>query len=632
MADYDASSIRVLKGLAGVRKRPAMYIGDTGKSGYHHLVWEILDNSIDEAVAGFCKNIAIKFADDGRVQINDDGRGIPVEKHPTEKIPTVDVVLTMLHAGGKFGGTDTKYRTSGGLHGVGAAVVNALSERMTVTIKRDGKIYLREYEQAKPTKKEVDVVGKCGKRETGTEIIFKPDKSIFKRCEFDKEIIQRRLRELAFLNAGLRIKLFWALDGTEEEFCSSDGLVGYVNYLTKSKELIHGPVRMHSGDIEGSELDIAFVYDKKYDSQIHSFANNIATHEGGVHYNASLDALCKAVEDYAAPQIKKLRLRINKSDVMEGLTMIVSVRIEDPQFGGQTKTKLGNDDLRRPLGEWIQGKVLKLLKKHRQHGDAIVSKIIDAVKVRDAARKAKEVQRKKSVMEMSALTGKLKDCTSKDPELCELFLVEGDSAEGPTVQARDRQFQAVLPLRGKPLNIHGKPLGRCLGNKEIASIVSALGVTITKREVLIDDLRYHKIILLADADPDGGHITCLLMTMFHEFMRKLIEAGHLYVCEMPLYRVRYKGKGSYIKDAAALDEFKSEHPGEKIEVSRFKGLGEMRVEDLEETATNPNTRVLRQVKIEDQVQAHEIVDCLMGSDVQARKLFLKKSLRFEDDE
>jgi len=626
-AKYDESSIKVLKGLEGVRKRPAMYVGDTSTSGFHHLVWEIVDNAIDEAVAGFCKNIAIKFTVDGRVQVVDDGRGIPVKNHPTEKIPTVDVVLTMLHSGGKFGGADTRYRTSGGLHGVGAAVVNALSEHMMVTIKRDGKIYVREYERAKPTKKDVDVVGSCPKRETGTEVIFKPDKTIFSRCEFDKEVIQRRLRELAFLNAGLRIKLFW-FDGTEEEFCSADGLNGYVKYLTRDSKLIHEPIRIQSTDVEGCEVDVAFVYDDQFESQIHSFANNIATHEGGVHYNAALDALCKAIEDHASSELKRLKLKVNKSDVVEGLTLIVSVRVEEPQFGGQTKTKLNNEDLRWPFGEWIQKQITKQFKKDKRFADTVVVKIIDAIKTRDAARKARDIQRKKSVV--SVLTGKLKNCTSKDPTLCELFIVEGDSAGGTAVDARNRQFQAILPLRGKPLNVYSRPLGRCLTNKEISTLIAALNVTVTPRDVLIDDLRYHKVILLADADPDGGHITCLLMTMFHKFMRKLIEAGHLYVCDLPLFRVTCRGKSQYIKDAAALDEFKTEHKDARIEVSRFKGLGEMSVDELEETAMNPNTRVLRQVQIEDQIQAREVIDRLMGEDIQARKDFLAKALKFDD--
>lgn len=626
---YDESSIKVLKGLDGVRKRPSMYIGDTGNTGFHHLVWEILDNSVDEAVSGYCKNIILTFYNDGSVCIVDDGRGIPVKEHPTEKIPTVDVVLTMLHAGGKF--DQEAFKNSGGLHGVGAAVVNALSYEMDVIIWRNGHEWFRKYIDAEPTSKELLDKGVC-KNKTGTKIKFKPNLDIFKRCEFDKSIIQRRLRELSYLNAGVKFVLKWEKDGTVDTYYSEDGLIGYVNYLTKKRKLLHNPVRFYSNDIEGTEVDLVFVYDDKYDSQIHSFANNISTHEGGVHYNAALDSISKSIEDHAIQHLKKLNLGVNKTDVMEGLTLVISVRIAEPKFGGQTKTKLNNSEIRWPLGNWILKQMNNVLDKNKEFANVIVSKIIEAIKARDASRKVKSLQRKKSVVEMSVLTGKLKDCSSKKSDLCELFIVEGDSAGGTACNARNRQYQAILPLRGKPLNVNDKTFNSCLSNKEIASIISALGINVTPNNVNIDDLRYNKVIIMSDADPDGGHISCLLITLFYKFMRKIIEDGHLYICDLPLYRVQWKGKSKYLKDDLELEDFKNDNKNVKIEVSRFKGLGEMSIEELEETAMNPKTRILRKICIEDDNEASEIIDNLMGNNVGFRKEFLTKALKFEGND
>lgn len=625
---YNENSIKVHKGLEGVRARPAMYVGDTGNSGYHHLVWEVLDNSVDEAVAGHCNKIDVYFYDNGSVKIADNGRGIPVKKHPTENISTIDVVMTMLHAGGKFGGDG--YKTSGGLHGVGASCVNALSEWFVVEVKRDGAVWRREYREGKPEGKDVKKVGECKKKDTGTSVWFSPDHTIFKCKGFDEQIIQRRLRELSFLNPGVEFVFHW-MDSNPVSFLSKDGLSGYVNYLLGTEKAIH-KISGFKGTVEDCELTLSFVYEESIESKVHTFANNISTVEGGVHHNAALDALAKVVTEKAESELKKHNVSILKSDVLEGLVMVVSIRVPEPEFGGQTKTKLNNENLRKPLGEYMQGAFENIFKKYKEIRDVVVQKVVDAAVSRYAAKKAKSVQRKKSLLDMNFLASKLKDCTSNDPELCEIFLVEGDSAGGGMIEARDRQFQAVLPMRGKVLNVETQSLGRALENKEISSIISALGITVTQREVDLDELRYHKVIICADADPDGGHIICLLMTLFHKFMRKLIDQGNLYVCEMPLFRIVHKGKCHYIKDDAVLKEFKKEHKGDKIEVSRFKGLGEMSVDELQETAMNPQTRILRKVCIEDEVQTSETVKTLMGKDTAMRKEFLNRSLHFEEYE
>lgn len=633
---YNEHSITVMKGLDGVRKRPAMYIGDTGEDGFNHLVVEVLDNSVDEAVAGHCKHITVTFHEDGSVTVEDDGRGIPVKKHPTEKIPTVDVVMTMLHAGGKFGGLNSAFKVSGGLHGVGAAVVNALSEWMEVRVCRGGSEYLRRYEEGKPTRARLEVVRKgLGKRKTGTTVTFKPDLKYFRNASFSKPAIVRRMRELAYLNAGLELTLVWNVDGANETqaFKSDGGLTEYVHYLVDGKTTLHDVVRLHHADIEGCSVDVAFVYDGGFDSSVHSFCNNIRTSEGGVHENAALDALTKVVTTVAQSSglMRKLGddFQPNKSDIKEGLTIVVSVMVPEPQFGGQTKTKLGNTELRGPLGDWMQKAFEKALKANKEVAKALTNKVIDAMKARDAARRAKALSRKKSSIDTS-LPGKLADCSSRNPELCELYVVEGDSAGGTAKQARDK-FQAVLPLKGKVLNAHKTSLNKALSNKEIGTLISALGVRVTPREAYLDDLRYHKVIICTDADPDGGHITCLLLTLFHTCMKSLIEEGHLYICELPLYRVLHRGKVHYIKDDDELAEFRKAHPG-KLELSRFKGLGEMNEDQLEETAMAPATRRLRLVHIEDAIEAVQMLDCLMGSEVAERKKFLLDALRFTDEE
>jgi len=630
---YDESSIKVLKGLDGVRKRPAMYIGDTSVEGFHHLVYEVLDNAIDEAVAGFCTEINVCFHKDGKVSVSDNGRGIPVKTHPTEKIPTVDVVMTMLHAGGKFGGEDSQYKTSGGLHGVGISVVNALSEWIDVTVKREGVEWFRRYEKGLPTQKNVEQVRKVGKKDTGTVVSFMPDMSYFRGVSgFQKNIIVRRLKELAYLNEGLKITLSWEADGTEQVFRSISGLTDYVKYLLDGKTALHDIIRLKTKDLAGCSIDLAFVYDEGYEGTVHTFANNINTIEGGVHRNAILDAMTKVIHGLAASYglLKTLELEPNKSDIEEGLTLVLSVRVPEPQFGGQTKTKLSNDDLRKPFGEWMIESIQKTLKSRKDVAKVLAKKVIDAIKTRDAARKAKDLARKKSSLSNKALAGKLKDCTSKNPEICELYVCEGDSAGGTLEDARDRTFQAVLPLKGKILNVSKTVLNKALENKEIASIISALNVKVSHRDVDYDDLRYHKIILLADADVDGGHITCLLLTLFFKHMRKLIEEGFIYVCELPLYRVRCRGKVHYLKDDVELNEFKKKNEGVNLDINRFKGLGEMNAAQLEEVATNPATRVLKKIHLEDEIESKEMVNCLMGMENLERKNYLQKNLSFEE--
>ena len=636
LSKYDPSDIKVLKGLEGVRKRPAMYIGDTDQGGFHHLLYEVVDNSLDEAVAGFCDKMRVAVSRDGVVTVEDNGRGIPVKNHPVEKVPTVDVVMTILHAGGKFGGSDSKYRTSGGLHGVGVSVVNALSEWLEVTVKRHGKKWHRRYECGIPTKKKLDVVDSgLSRKETGTCVRFVPDGEIFKgNVEFSRGTVVRRLRELAFLNPGLEITLDWEDDEGEESevFESTGGLVEYVRYLANGKTLLHSPVSMESKDVVGCEAELAFVYDSAYEGAVVSFANNINTAEGGVHQEAALYSLCQAITGVAESKgmLKGLDFTPNKSDIAEGLTMVVSVRVPEPQFGGQTKTRLTNADLRVAFGEWMQKSMERALASDKALALEIASKIVDAMKSRDAAKKAKNLSRRKSVLASLTLPGKLADCTSKDPQLCELAIVEGNSAGGSAIEARDRQFQAVLPLRGKILNVTRTTLNKALENKELGTLISALGVTVTPREVLLDDLRYHKVVLMADADPDGSHIICLLLAFFYKHMRRLIEEGHLYVCDLPLYRVTLRGKSQYLKDDKALEDFRRQYKGQKIEVSRFKGLGEMDADELAETAMNPKTRRIKRVHIEDEREASRMLECLMGGDIAGRKQFLSKALRFEN--
>ena len=630
--NYDENSIKVFAGLEGCRKRPSMYIGDVNSNGLHQLVFELLDNSLDEAVAGHCNKIDIFFNNDGSIKISDNGRGIPVKPHPTEKISTLDVVMTMLHSGGKFDNDENSaFLNSSGTHGVGASVVNALSEWFVVEVKRDGFLWQRKYEKGIPTDKNISKVSKVKKKDTGTTITFLPDYSIFTCKQFDKLIIQKRLQELCFLNPNVNFS--FSDEKYEKNYFSKDGLVGYINYLLEfnKRKSIH-KISGFNGKIDGCDVDLSFVYDDTNDSKIYTYANNIATTDGGIHQNAALDAIVKIITEKADSELKKHNINIVKSDVLEGLIMVMSVRLQNPEFYGQTKTRLNNENLRKPLGDFLQKAFDILFKKHRDIANSVIDKVISTAAAKHTNKKAKAIQRKKSLLEMDFLASKLKDCTSNDPKLCELFLVEGDSAAGGMIEARNRQYQAILPLRGKVMNVFNQSLNRVLENDEIRSIISSLGITIQNNNADISNLKYNKIILSCDADPDGGHIVCLLLTLFYKFMRKLIENGHLYICETPLFRIIHKGKSIYIKNDLVLQEYKQKHTNDKIEISRFKGLGEMNVTELRETIMNESSRILRRVLFKDKLNSSNMIETLMGKDPNKRRDFLNNYLYFNEKE
>jgi len=625
----DVGTLRIKSVEKVEEKHPFVY--DMSVEGNENFVGGsgclVLHNSIDEAVAGHCDRIGVKFLKDGSVAVMDNGRGIPVKKHPTKDVPTVDVVMTVLHAGGKF---DKKsYTTSGGLHGVGASVVNALSEWMVVKVRRHGKVWTRKYKRGVPTRKELDKTP--AKNEgTGTCISFKPDGTIFKGCAFSKSRVVRRLKELSFLNPGLKIVLDW--QGSKETFISKKGPVDYIEHQLGQREPLHPPIHFKTDNVADCQLEVAFAYYDGYDPIVSSFANNICTVEGGVHLNAALDSLSKAVMQSAEKynMTKELGdLQVGKADVSEGIALVVSVRVPEPEFQGQTKTRLSNPNFRGPFGDWIQEQLVDLFAKKKTLAKIIAGKVVASLKARDAARRARELSRKKSSLESSALPGKLFDCTSKVPEECELYVVEGNSAGGTAVQARTRSFQAVLPLRGKVINVLKQPKVKCLRNAEVATLFQALGTKPDGSDVDLSGLRYHKVVISADADPDGGHIMCLLMTLFHEYMPSLIDRGHLYVAAAPLFRAVSKGGQSvYLKDDRDLERFRDENDMSRFTVKRFKGLGEMNADELKETVMDPQRRQLRKVYVEDSVEAKRVVECLMGKAIVERKQFLFDGLRF----
>lgn len=633
---YNGNSIQVLSDYEHTRSRPSVYISDVYSDGLHHLLWEIVDNATDEIESGDATEIFITKHKDNSISVSDNGRGIPTDMHK-KGILTCDVIFTMLNSGGKFGGENSAFNNSAGLNGMGASIVCFLSSFLEVHIKRDGKEYCRRYENGKPTKKELEVTKTVGRKDTGTKVRFMADKSIFK-CDisYDKEKISRRIRNLAFINPNVHYRLTWE-EGDKSEIIDykySNGIEDFMKYIAKDKKLLHDVIHIRGKASEQCHVDMAFVYDTEFSDTIYSFANNVATTEHGVHYNSALDALCKNITETAKNNglFKGIDLEPAKSDIQEGLNLIISVKVPNPEFAGQTKTKLNNEELRKSLGDWMLEQIEKAFKKDKEIAKVIANKIADSMKARDAARKAKSLSRKKSTIDSLTLPGKLADCTSKNPELCELFVVEGDSAGGTAKDARDRVFQAVLPLRGKVLNVGKCTLNKALENKEIGAIISALGINVSQRECDLETLRYHKIILTCDSDDDGSHITCLLLTLFYNFMRKLIEEGHVYVADLPLYRVTYQNKPIYLKDDEALKIFKEEHLNAKLEISRFKGLGEMDPEPFSEIAMNPATRSIKQIVLADQVETNEIVNCLMGDDIASRKEFLKKNLKFAEGE
>jgi len=624
--DYNADQIQVLEGLEAVRKRPGMYIGSTSERGLHHLVWEIVDNSIDEALAGYCDHIEIIIEKDNSVTVQDNGRGIPVDiQHKTGK-PAVEVIMTVLHAGGKFGGGS--YKVSGGLHGVGASVVNALSSNLDVYVHRDGKIHHIRFERGVKVKG-VEVVGETD--HTGTVIHFTPDKEIFtESTTFDYEVLTKRVRELAFLNKGLKISI--QDKRTDEEpvtFHYEGGISSYVEYINRTKEVLHEPF-FAEGEDQEITVDVAFQYNDGFASNLYSFANNINTHEGGTHEVGFRTALTRVINDYARRSnlFKENDSNLTGDDVREGLTAIVSIKHPDPQFEGQTKTKLGNSEVRTVTDSVFSNAFSKFLFENPTVGKIIVEKGLMASRARAAAKKARDLTRRKGALEISNLPGKLSDCSSRNAEISELYIVEGDSAGGSAKQGRDRHFQAILPLRGKILNVEKARLDRILSNEEIRTIITALGTGIAE-EFDISKARYHKIIIMTDADVDGAHIRTLLLTFFYRFMRPLIENGYVYIAQPPLYKVQQGKKAHYAYDDRDLDKILAEIPkSPKPGLQRYKGLGEMDATQLWETTMSPETRTLLRVELVDAIEADQIFDVLMGDKVQPRRAFIEENAQY----
>lgn len=620
---YDESDIQVLEGLEAVRKRPSMYIGSTGPRGLHHLVYEIVDNSIDEALAGFCDKIDVVINEDGSVTVSDNGRGIPVGIHEKLKKPAVEVAMTVLHAGGKFGGEG--YRVSGGLHGVGMSVVNALSEWLEVKVKRDGKIYRQRYERGNPVT-ELEVIGETDT--TGTEITFKADNEIFDNTNYDFDILKKRSRELAFLNKGLKITLEDKRTGRKEEFHYEGGIVSFVEYLNKNKTVLHPEPIYIYGKKDGTIVEVAMQYNNTYMENIYSFANNINTQEGGTHLSGFKSALTRVMNEYARKNnfLKEDESNLTGEDVREGLTAVISVKLTNPQFEGQTKTKLGNSEVRGLTETIVSNGLEAFLEENPTYAKIIIEKALTSARARDAARKARELARRKSVLDSTSLPGKLADCTEKDPALSEIFIVEGDSAGGSAKQGRDRRFQAILPLRGKILNVEKARIDRILSNAEIKAMTTAFGAGIGE-EFDTSKLRYHKIICMTDADVDGSHIRTLLLTFFYRYMRPLIEEGYVYIAQPPLYKIS-KGKSEYyVYSDEQLSELLEEIGRNNVNIQRFKGLGEMNPEQLWETTMNPETRTLLRVNLEDAIAADEIFTVLMGEKVEPRRNFIEQNAK-----
>lgn len=622
--DYDATSIQVLEGLEAVRRRPSMYIGSTTSRGLHHLVFEVVDNSIDEVLAGYCSQIKVIINKNNSVTVIDNGRGIPVEDHPQEKKPAVEVVLTMLHAGGKFG--SDSYKVAGGLHGVGVSVVNALSEWLEVEIYRDGKIYTQRYERGK---KATAIKSSGQVKKTGTKITFLPDSDIFDHIDFDYAVISQRLRELAFLNRGTRIILKDLRKDHEEQFKYDGGIVQYVSFLNQGKETVpQKPILVQRSD-SVYEVELALQYHAGYAEVIYSYANNIHTQEGGTHEYGFKVSLTRLINDYArkAGVLKENQSNLSGEDIREGLTAVLSVKLMDPQFEGQTKTKLGNNDIRSFVDTTCYEGVEAYLEQNPSVARRIIEKAIRASRAREAARKARELTRRKNALEISSLPGKLADCTSKDPGDSELFIVEGDSAGGSAKQGRDRRFQAILPLRGKILNVEKARLDKILSNEEIRTLITALGTGI-ENEFSIERTRYQKIIIMTDADVDGSHIRVLLLTFFYRFMQQLIDSGFIYIAQPPLYKIKKGKKEQYLFREEELENLINEWKRDGgLQVQRYKGLGEMNPDQLWETTMNPETRIIKRVELVDVIRADNIFGVLMGDKVEPRRKFIEDNAR-----
>ncbi len=621
---YDAEEIQVLEGLEAVRRRPSMYIGSTSARGLHHLVYEVVDNSIDEAMAGYCDKIEIVINEDNSVVVADNGRGIPVDIQSQTGRPAVEVVLTILHAGGKFGGGG--YKVSGGLHGVGVSVVNALSEWLEVEVSRNGSVYYQKFSRGIPVT-ELQVIGKS--KSDGTKITFKPDCQIFEELVFNQDTLALRLRELSFLNAGVKITLKDKRSGQELEYEHAGGIKDYVKYLNKNKTPLHPKPIFIQKQKDDVLVEIALQYTDSFNmDNIFSYANNINTIDGGTHEAGFKAALTRVINDYGRKYniLKNGAGNLMGEDIREGLTAVISVKVQEPQFEGQTKTKLGNSEV-RGIVDMVTGEGLGVfLEENPRVGKIILEKAITSSRAREAARKAKELTRRKSALESLTLPGKLADCSERDPSLCELYLVEGDSAGGSAKQGRDRGFQAILPLRGKILNVEKARLDRILANEEIRSMITALGTGISE-EFDISRARYHKVILMSDADIDGAHIRTLLLTFFYRYMKPLIEAGYVYIAQPPLYRVK-KGKNEkYVYNDAELDRHLKEIGKGGISIQRYKGLGEMNANQLWETTMDPQTRTVLQVTLEDAIEADSIFSMLMGDRVEPRRVYIVENAR-----
>ena len=625
---YDASDIQVLEGLEAVRKRPGMYIGTTDVKGLHHLVWEIVDNSIDESLAGFCNNIEIVINKDNSITVKDNGRGIPVGIHAKTGLSTVETVYTVLHAGGKFGGGG--YKVSGGLHGVGASVVNALSSWVTVTVYKDGKIHEVKFANGGKTIQKLEVIGECEPNRTGTTVTFKPDPDIFDTDIYDYETLKTRTRELAFLNKGLSLTLRDDRDSedtTGEKFYYEGGISEYVRYLNKNRTAIHEQIIHLEGEEEGIIFEVAMQYNSGYTDSIYSFVNNINTHDGGTHEEGVRRALTRIINNYARKtnMLKEKDDSLTGEDVKEGLTMIVSCKHPNPQFEGQTKGRLGNSEVRKLADSVFAEGFERFLMENPEEAKIIIEKTMTAARARVAAKKARELTRRKSDLDVVNFGGKLVDCKDKDPKVCEIFLVEGDSAGGSAIKGRDSMTQAILPLRGKILNVEKARIDRALSNEEIRTIITAFGTGIGN-EFDLSKLRYHKIIIMTDADVDGSHIRVLLLTLFYRFFRPIVEAGHVYAAQPPLFCIKHGKTIKYVLNEEERDSYLATlNPNTKYDIARMKGLGEMDAEELNETTMDINTRILRKITVNDLIAADEIFSKLMGDEVEPRREFIEQN-------
>ena len=623
---YDASDIQVLEGLEAVRKRPGMYIGSTSERGLHHLVWEIVDNAIDEALAGYCDDIEIIVNKDGSVTVKDDGRGIPVDKHPKTGISTVETVYTVLHAGGKFGGGG--YKVSGGLHGVGASVVNALSKWVDVTVYKNSKIYQAKFANGGHIIQSLTIIGECSEDRTGTTVTFMPDEEIFKETtRFDYETLKVRARELAFLNKGLRIILVDDREDKKDTFVYEGGIREYVELLNKNKTPIHDDIVYVEGAENNVTLEVAFQYNDGYNSAIYSFVNNITTPEGGTHEDGVKNSLTRIINNYAKNNkfLKDNEDSLTGDDVREGITMIVSAKVPEPQFEGQTKTKLGNSEVRKIAANIFAEGFERFLMENPEQAKVIIEKSMTAARARIAAKKARELTRRKGGLEITNQWGKLTDCSSKDASISEMFIVEGDSAAGSAKMGRDPITQAILPIRGKILNVEKARLDRILSNEEIRTMITAIGTGIGE-EFDISKLRYNKIIIMTDADVDGAHIRTLLLTLFYRYFKPLIEGGHIYAAQPPLYSIKHGKTIKYVLDDDERDEYiKSLPENTKYEIGRMKGLGEMDPHELRATTMGIESRVLKQIDLADAIQVDEIFQILMGEEVEPRRKFIEEN-------